>query len=89
MSTYNSVANKPRPSKGVLNSLALDRLQELPSSKSGIIQIKDAMEKICSTFSLRKPTAWQLFSELSECGELEVIAFHGIKLKNKEKIWRC
>jgi hypothetical protein len=69
--------------------IALQRLEELnvecrnKSWKSDkIIPFPKVFEKLCVTFSIPKEVCWEVLFLLREFGFIEIIPYHGIKLKS-------
>ena len=61
--------------------LALNRLKELEGVNRKIIPFPRVFEKICSSFQVSKGFAWELLFLFSELGFVEIVPFHGIRIK--------
>lgn len=67
----------------LLDKTAVDRLSEISSKlNKEIIPFPETFFKICSSFQISKPLAWQLLRELRDKGYLEIIASRGVRIKN-------
>lgn len=71
--------------KGGLYSKLLSRLEEAEkgNSKKDYIPFPVVFEKVCRGFSIKKNEAWECLFLLQELDFIEIIPYHGIKLKYK------
>ncbi len=74
-------ANKKHFPSG-LYGLALERLNELDGSSSGVIRFPRAFEKLGSTFSINKQQCWELLFVFRDLGFIEIAPGNGIKILN-------
>jgi len=63
-----------------LYSLAYERLKECKTSKD-IIPFPLVFGKLCTSFSIKKPLAWELLYILRDMDKIEIVKFHGVKIK--------
>lgn len=71
-------------SKVGLYSLFLERLNEAKeSSKKEIIPFPLIFEKLCRNFSITKQYCWEILFLLRDAELIEIIPFHGVKIKNE------
>ena len=65
-----------------LYGILLQRLEELEEeSNKEIISFKSVFEKLCRNFSINKEQCWEILFFLRDMGVIEIVAFHGIKIK--------
>ena len=64
-----------------LYSLALSRLEGCEESKGKIIPFPKVFEKICRSYQIKKKDAWEIIYILRDMDKIEVIAFHGVRIK--------
>jgi len=71
-----------------LYSLFLTRLKQVDSknSKSGIISFPNLFEKLCRNFSISKKECWIILGLLKNAGLIEIVAFHGVRVKGGGEI---
>ncbi len=63
-----------------LYKIALQRIQRCKGTRE-IIRFPLVFESICRSFSITKKDAWELLSTLQEMDVLEIVPFHGVRLK--------
>jgi len=63
-----------------LYSLALKRIKECESSRK-IIPFPSVFGKLCCSFSIKKKEAWELLFILRDFDMVEIVPFHGVKIK--------
>jgi len=64
-----------------LYSILIDRLEKLPKSRSRLIKFPDVFMMMCSRFHISKQQAWDLLLLLYEFRVIEMMPYHGIKIK--------
>lgn len=66
-----------------LYGIAFNRLVELSQkSQKEILDFPIVFERLCVTFSIKKEEAWCVIFSLRDCGFLEIVPYHGVRLKN-------
>jgi hypothetical protein len=72
-----------------LYSTALKRLKEIQKEylretwkPNGVIPFPKVFEKLCVTFSIPKEVCWEVLFLLREFGFIEIIPYHGIRLRS-------
>ncbi len=67
---------------GGLYTIFFKRLEEVQKkTKSDILPFPEVFEKLCRNFSITKRECWEVLFLLKDTGFIEIIAFHGIKLR--------
>lgn len=69
-----------------LYGIAFQRIKELEKfahKESSIIRFPTVFERICKTFSIPKPAAWEVLFALRDFGFIEIVKFQGIKVMPK------
>lgn len=65
-----------------LYSILIRRLKELKvSTKKEIIPFSDVFGKLCRNFSISKKECWDILFLLRDVEIIEIVPFHGIKIK--------
>jgi len=78
-----AVAYKVRPTG--LYAIALERLEEIHTSKSGIISFPQVFEKLAVSFSIPKHHVWEMLFVFRDVGLIRIVRGHGIVLCNGDK----
>lgn len=70
-----------------LEDLVFRRLQELhqPMFPDQIIRFPLVFSKICPILCLTKDEAWQVLKKLDESGNIEIVPYQGIRIKQNYK----
>ena len=65
--------------------LVQKRLREIifKRPKGGIIPFPDVFARICPIFCFTKEEAWAVLRSMDKKGLIEIVPFHGIRIKNK------
>lgn len=67
-----------------INRKLLERLSELKqSSDSEIIKFPLVFMKLCRNFSITKEECWSILFSLRDSDIIEIVPYHGIKIKNR------
>ena len=62
------------------------RLKEMrESSNSEIIRFPSVFKKLCRNFSISKEECWFVLFTLREFGLIEIVPYHGIKIKEQRE----
>lgn len=76
-------ATIPKAKPGLYGIFFL-RLREMKeSSNSGIIRFPSVFKKLCRSFSISKEDCWSVLFTLREFGLIEIVPYHGIKIKEQ------
>ena len=71
-------------SKPGLYGIFFRRLKEMrESSNSEIIRFPSLFKKLCRNFSISKEECWSVLFTLREFGLIEIVPYHGIKIKEQ------
>ena len=67
-----------------LYGLAFERLKESSdkSDNSKVIPFPKVFSKLCAPFSIKKQLAWEILFIFRDCGLIEIIAGHGVRIKH-------
>jgi len=67
-----------------LYGLFLRRINEIRRhSKSVILPFPVIFQKLCACFSITKKECWEVLFIIRDAGFIEIVPFHGIKLKEQ------
>lgn len=67
---------------GGLYSIFFRRLEEVQSKiKSDILPFPYVFEKLCRNFSITKKECWEVLFILRDTDLIEIVPFHGVKLR--------
>ena len=70
-----------------LYTLFLQRLGEAKKiAKKDIIPFPDLYQKLCPAFSIKKPQCFELLQMLRDFGIIEIVPFHGVRLKGDNSV---
>ncbi len=74
--------NQQKQNRVGLYSILFKRLEELRKKyHKDLISFPHLFEKLCRNFSISKRECWEKLFLLREFGLIEIVAFHGIKIK--------
>jgi hypothetical protein len=57
-----------------------ERLQGLPTTRSGIIRFPEVFMSLCSKYRMKKRLCWKVLFLMRDMRLIEVVAGHGVKI---------
>ncbi len=68
-------------SKNELGYRFLERVKELKPSINGLITFPPLFQYVCGSLWITKQECWKLMFEARDASLIEIVPFHGIKIK--------